>query len=259
VFVANALLDAFEQAGDARHLDMAVSAAEYLYQDLYWTGAEGRAGFSYPAPWVRVPIHNANFLGAALLSRVAAASGETRFLEAASRVADYSAACQAADGSWRYGEGRTQGWIDNFHTGYNLCALRQMARVLDTGRFDATICSGFEFYRAHFFRADGAPRYYHDRTYPIDIHCVAQALITLITLRDLDPGNVPLAQKVFEWAARHMWDPQGFFYYRALRFGTIKTSYMRWSQAWMLLAMAELANADGAASRATSSGRREPQ
>ena len=33
---------------------------------------------------------------------------------------------------------------------------------------------------------------------------------------------------------------QGFFYYRVLRFCTIRTSYMRWSQAWMLLAVSTL-------------------
>jgi hypothetical protein len=43
----------------------------------------------------------------------------------------------------------------------------------------------------------------------------------------------------------HMWDERGFFYYqiryfRILGFLTIRTSYMRWSQAWMLLAMSTL-------------------
>jgi hypothetical protein len=41
----------------------------------------------------------------------------------------------------------------------------------------------------------------------------------------------------------HMWDQRGFFYYRVLRACTIRTSYMRWSQAWMLLAMATLLQA----------------
>jgi hypothetical protein len=38
----------------------------------------------------------------------------------------------------------------------------------------------------------------------------------------------------------HMWDRRGFFYYRVLRLVTVRTSYMRWSQAWMLLALATL-------------------
>jgi hypothetical protein len=69
---------------------------------------------------------------------------------------------------------------------------------------------------------------------------VAQSIITLLAFRDLDPDNVRLACSVFRWAMSHMWDDQGFFYYRVLRFGTIRTSYMRWSQAWMLRALSEL-------------------
>jgi hypothetical protein len=43
----------------------------------------------------------------------------------------------------------------------------------------------------------------------------------------------------------NLWDDRGFFYYRVLRLGKVRTSYMRWSQAWMLLALAELMRASG--------------
>jgi len=69
---------------------------------------------------------------------------------------------------------------------------------------------------------------------------VAQSIITLLSLRDIDPTNVPLARSVFEWAIKQMWDERGFFYYRVLRCCTIRISYMRWAQAWMLLAMSTL-------------------
>jgi hypothetical protein len=49
-----------------------------------------------------------------------------------------------------------------------------------------------------------------------------------------------MAHSVFQWAMDHMWDDRGFFYYRVLRFCTIRTSYMRWSQAWMLLTISTL-------------------
>jgi hypothetical protein len=49
-----------------------------------------------------------------------------------------------------------------------------------------------------------------------------------------------LADAVFAWAMNHMWDDRGFFYYRVLRTLTIRTPYMRWSQAWMLLALSQL-------------------
>ncbi len=239
-FAANALLDLYEMRQDGRHLSMAVSAAEYILNELYWDDGSSAAGFSYPLSSLRSRTHNANFLAGALLCRVYKHTGEEKFLAPALRVVRYSAAQQQADGSWYYGEAATQRWIDNFHTGYNLCALQSIARDFKTTEFDDGIRHGFEFYRAHFFREDGAVRYFHNRTHPIDVHCVAQSIITLLAFRDLDPSNIALAHSVFRWAMNHMWDERGFFYYRVLRFCTIRTSYMRWSQAWMLLAIATL-------------------
>jgi hypothetical protein len=239
-FVANALLDAYEEHQDSRCLEMAVSAAEYVLNELYWTEGDSRAGFSYPLPSIRVQIHNANFLGAALLCRVHRYTGEKKFLRPALTVARYSAAQQRSDGSWNYGEEPAQRWVDNFHTGYNLCALHSICQYAETTEFESFIKLGFEFYRTHFFRNDGATKYFHNRTYPLDIHSVAQSIITLLALRNLDPGSVHLAYSVFRWAMKHMWNEDGFFYYRVLRFYTIRTSYMRWSQAWMLLALSTL-------------------
>src|SRR6201997_495319 len=239
-FVADALLEAYEQSHDSACLSMAVSAAEYIVNELYWCRDSSAAGFSYPQPSLQVEVHNANFLAAALLCRVYKHTGEEKFIRPALHVAHYSAAKQRADGSWWYGEGPSQRWIDNFHSGYNLCALRSIGRNLNTTEFDSCIRKGFDFYRGHFFREDGAVRYFHDCTYPIDIHCVAQSIITLVELQDLDSGNIPLASSVLRWAMNRMWNDRGYFYYRVLRFGTIRTPYMRWSLAWMFLAMSTL-------------------
>ncbi len=239
-FVVSALLDAYEQFQEPRYLSMAVSAAEYILNELYWTKGSSVAGFSYPLPALQVQIHNANFLGAALLCRVYKHSGEEKFLGPALRVASYSAAKQNADGSWNYGEAPSQRWVDNFHTGYNLCALQSICQLTETTEFEPCIKRGFEFYRSHFFREDGAVRYFHNRDYPVDIHCVAQSIITLLALRELDPVGIPLARSVFRWAMNHMWDDRGFFYYQVFRSYTNQISYMRWAQAWMLLAMSTL-------------------
>jgi len=253
IFVANALFDAYDHNRDSNCLNMALSAAEYIHNELFWN--EGAtASFSYPLPSVRSEVHNANFLAAALLGRAFNHTGDKKFLGHAFEVARCSAAKQRADGSWYYGEAASQRWIDNFHTGYNLCALREFARFASTTEFDPTIQRGFEFYRDHFFCADGSVRYFHDRTYPIDIHCVAQSIITLLAFKDTDSRNLPLAQEVLSWALNHMCDNQGFFYYQIHKLYSNRISYMRWSQAWMLFAMAGLQEALGgenAAEKAT--------
>jgi hypothetical protein len=247
-FVANALLDAYDWCGEPRCLEMAVSAAEYMRGDLYWSTAGHVAGFAYPLASNRDQVHNANLLASAFMCRVAAYSGEKRFLAPALNAARYTATRQNPDGSWYYGETRSQRWIDNFHTGFNLCALESIAQWTGTAEFRDCVGKGFGFYRNRFLRADGAVRYFHNRTYPIDIHCVAQSIITLVTLRDLASDNLELAQSVLQWALEHMWDSRGYFYYRVLRWYTIRTPYFRWSQAWMLLAASSLFAAMGEAS-----------
>ncbi|MBZ5526372.1 MAG: hypothetical protein LAN71_00520 [Acidobacteriia bacterium] len=239
-FAAGALLDAYEQRGDARCLPIAVSAAEYLLQELFWSGENGVAGFCYPMAGNRSQIHNANFLASALLCRVYKHTGDKKFLAPALQAARHSASQQRADGSWAYGESPRQQWVDNFHTGYNLSSLHSIARLLGTSEFDGHIRRGLDFYREHFFLPGGAVRYYHDRTYPIDAHCVAQSILTLLEFQDVYPDSRSQALSVFRWAMQHMWDERGFFYFRVLRFFKNRISYIRWTQAWMLLALTAL-------------------
>lgn len=239
-FVADALMDAYEQTGKSSYLEMAISSVEYILKHLYWTDGNSVAGLAYPLPSIRTNVHNANLLGAALFCRVAKHSGEKRFIEPALRVARFSASRQRVDGSWTYGEHPSQSWVDNFHTGYNLGALQSIDRSLGTSEFESNIQRGFEFYKNHFFLEDGTCKYFHNSTYPIDIHCVAQSIITLASFSQLDSNSIALAGKVFNWAMNHMWNDKGYFYYRVLRSCTIRTSYMRWSQAWMLTALSTL-------------------
>jgi hypothetical protein len=239
LFVAEALLDLYESSSDERYLHIARSAADYIVEELYWE-SDSVCSFNYPFPSSRTPVHNANLLAAAFLCRVYRLTGKDKYLTPALAAALYSVRRQRIDGSWLYGESDIYRWVDNFHTGYNLCALRSIGRNLQTAQFDESLRAGFEFYRNHFFREDAAPNYFHSRTYPIDVHCVAQSIITLLDLNDLNHDNLNLARRVFSWALANLWDDEGYFYHQKLPFGTIKIPYMRWGQAWMLVASSHL-------------------
>ena len=239
-FVANSLMSVYDATGDAQYLEAAVGAANYIANELFWTEGE-IASFSYPRPGERSRIHNANLLAAAFLCRVARHAAGGKYVGVALKAARYSVSRQREDGSWMYGELTTQQWIDNFHTGYNLCALRDLGIYADTEEFHDSMRRGYRFYVDNFIRQDGAAKYFHDRAYPIDAHCVAQTIITLVELAAFDSRSQELARRAYRWAVENMWSDKGYFYYRVLSFLKIKTSYMRWSQAWMLLALATLA------------------
>lgn len=235
-FAANALLDAHGQSHNAQWLDAAQSTADFILKVLFQREGSSKTFFSY-TPLTEGPIHNANLFGAALLCRISRLCGRDTYLGPALDAARYSVSKQHEDGSWTYGEISSHRWMDNFHTGFNLVALRRVSEFVGTSEFDPVIRRGLEFYKKHFFREDGAPRYYHDATYPIDIHSVAQSVITLIELKDFSEANIPLAHSVLNWGLRNMWDRKGLFYFQKLPHYVVRIPFMRWSQAWMLLAL----------------------
>ncbi|MEI6084589.1 MAG: hypothetical protein WCS70_09840 [Verrucomicrobiota bacterium] len=164
-------------------------------------------------------VHNINMIGAAVVGR--------------RECMEFSVSRQRPDGSWWYGEAPNQRWIDNFHTGYNLVALQA------TGWFPEAAQRGFEYWDKTFWTPEFAPRYYHDRDYPFDTHCSAQGILTYLAF-----GEIQKANAVAQWALANMWDERGFFWYQRGRWFTNRNCYMRWTQAWMYYALAELIKAN---------------
>ena len=193
-FAGNALLDAFRHIQNPEYLTKAEDAGRFLMQHLFYKNG-GDVCFSY-YPLERTTIHNANLLGAAFIARAGRQLGKPEWIDSALKAARYSVRHQHDDGSWDYGEcdRPSQRWIDNFHTGYNLCALHQIATSAETSEFSSSIQRGFEFFRSRFFEADGAPKYYHDALYPIDIHSSAQSIITLAYFQPSAPGKSEISR-----------------------------------------------------------------
>jgi hypothetical protein len=109
--------------------------------------------------------------------------------------------------------------------------------------FDNALRRGYDFWVEQFFLADGWPKYFPDHLYPVDIHSAASAIIALIELRRHIPNTLLLAKEIANWTLDNLRDEQGFFYYQKRRSFTVKIPYMRWSQAWMMYALARLREA----------------
>ena len=242
-FCANALLDAFEITGREIYKTTALSSAEFVKKDLRRTPYGGGVIISYSKMPGNDTIYNASLLGSALLARCFSYTSEPDSLELARQSVDACCAAQADDGSWTYGVKSVTGWIDSFHTGYNLMGLARYMRYTGDTRLSNVIEKGLKYYIDNFFLGDGAPKYYHDRQYPIDIHCVGQLFVTLSELDRLE-DNRDLADKVLDWAVRSMWCDKGYFYYQLKKGLSSKISYMRWSNAFMFASLAVLAEHD---------------
>jgi hypothetical protein len=221
-------------------LSVARSGCDFILNDLNpIRPAQDELCFSY-TPLDRRCVHNANLMGAWLLAEVYTHTEESILAEQALAAARYAAHRQRPDGSWPYGEGHKDGWVDNFHTGFVLVALKHIAAGLETDEFGDAIARGYRFWKERMFLPDGTPKYYPDKVYPIDAHCVAQAVLTFLEFTDRDPQAGAWAWRVARWGIEHMQDPKGYFHYQIHRHHRIRIPYMRWSQAWMQRALTEL-------------------
>jgi len=243
IFAANALLDAFEEIGNESYFEAASSVCDFLENDLLCQrGGEAFIGY---VPGDGSRVHNVNLLGAALLARVYAHSGQERLRQLAREVVAFSIQRQGPDGSWAYGEEPGQRWVDNFHSGYNLVALARYVRWSGDRSVIPAVSRGYQFWDRNLFLPDGTPKYYSAAVYPIDTHSAAQAILTYLEFAPADAGALEKACGEAAWSLEHLRSRTGLFYYQKLRWYTNRVCYLRWTQAWMFYALAALCRALG--------------
>ena len=236
--IGQAFIDGFEQSGDRRYLEIAHSACRWILA-LPRERTESGTCLSYHAI-AQSSIHNANMLGAAMLARMWKHSNDSEHLAVAVDAMRYSCSRQLPDGSWWYAEAPKYHWIDNFHTGYNLDSLKTYIECTGDETYKPAMYLGLEFFKRHFFHEDGCPRYYHNRTQPIDSQCAAQAIETLAHFGGSDAECLELACRVAEWTIRNMQDTDGHFYYRLYPIMKARTPMLHWAQATIFRGLAVL-------------------
>lgn len=235
-FCATALMEAYEVTHDKRYLEVALSAARFIIEDLHRSEYKDGFLFSYSKLPGNDTVFNASILGSRLLSYCYKYTGNETYKQLARKSIVACCAGQEEDGSWRYGMLPVQKWRDSFHTGYNLDGLIAYQENTGDNSFDENIAKGFDYYINHFFLDDGTPKYYDNQTYPIDIHCPGQMFVTLSRLHKFGAFR-QTAAKVLQWTIDNMQDPNGYFYYQLKPGMSSKIPYMRWSNAFMFSAL----------------------
>jgi hypothetical protein len=238
-FAARALIEASALFNERRYLEIASSSCDFILKGLNVThDSTDEICWSY-SPLDQTRVFNASLLAAETLAGVGAAINNPKLIGQALLSAQYVIRRQNSSGSWSYGVEGFQSWADNFHTAFVLTSLNRIA--LDCGgipEMEEAIRKGYRFWIENFFEEDGWPKYYPDRLYPADVHSAGAALVAFAELERLDVDAGAKAARVAGWAIRNLRDAAGYFYYQKRRFYTVRTPYIRWSQAWMLYGLA---------------------
>ncbi|MDC0957662.1 delta-aminolevulinic acid dehydratase [Flavobacteriaceae bacterium] len=236
-FCVEALLESYEITKDETVLNETLSAADFVLNDLSRTPHGNGVIFSYSIKDGNNTVINASLLGAKILSYSYMYTKNKVHADWAKRAVTAACDLQEADGSWIYGLLPIQSWIDSFHTGFNLEAIATYQQNTGDQSFQMYLDKGLKYYLENFFEVDGKPKYYHNKTYPIDIHCPAQVIVTLSKLK-MFKENELLLSKVLDWTINNMQHKKGYFFYQLKKGISSKIPYMRWSNAFMFNAMA---------------------
>ena len=244
--IGQAFLEAYEIIGDKKYLEVAESICCWILERPRNQTESGLCINYTPFGEAVCTIHNQSMLAAAMLVRTAKFSSNDEYLNVAREAIKYTCTRQLPDGSWYYGEAPQYHWIDNFHTGYNLDALKCYIESTNDKTYENNLKRGFDFFKSNFFESTGRPKYYHDRTYPIDSQCCSQAIETLANFSEHDDSSLELGVKVAKWTIENMQNKTGYFYFMKYPVVTLKVPMIHWAQATTYKALATLLSRMGA-------------
>ena len=243
-FVAQGIYEYYVITKNEKAKEVLISSSNYILEDIVCSHIDGECCYSYTEDEAGI-CYNASLLAAELLAIVFAVSKEESLLPKIKSAVSYVLSKQHEDGHWNYSlnvaTGQESEQVD-FHQGFILNSLHHIKILikLQDQRLDDAIAKGLKYYKECQFFPDGRSLWRVPKEFPVDIHNQAVGIITFSEFSSYSPDYKDFAIKIADWTVANMQDNSGFFYYRKFKTYTIKIPYMRWSNAWMLLALSTL-------------------
>ncbi len=244
-FIAKGLYAYYQLTKSEEVKNTLLSIAPFILKDLPLTETADGTCISY-SPYMHDCCYNASLLAAETLAMLYTLDPVPQYKNLAVKAVNFVVNYQHSDGHWGYslnlktGKERVQ---TDFHQGYILESINKTVQLLEINdiRIDLALKKGLLFYTSNQFEKNGRSLWRLPAKFPTEIHNQSQGIITLCRMQNIDKNGRQFADKIATWTIYHMQDSKyGYFYYRKNRLMTNKISFMRWSNAWMFLALAEL-------------------
>jgi len=245
-FVCKGIYEYYKLTQNEKAKEILISASNFILKDIPITEDKNGICFSY-SPIQRDLCFNSSLLAAEILAIVYSLSEKIELKEKVIKAVDWVIEHQKEDGRWNYSidinTGNEYQQID-FHQGYVLESIFDIKNILNikNEKWEEALKEGMKFYREKQFFSNGVSLWRLPKKYPIEIHNQAQGIITFTKLKDYYPNSMEFALTIAKWTINNMQAKDGHFYYHNFRFHKHKISYMRWSNAWMFLALTFLIN-----------------
>ena len=260
--------DAFAQlsdvTGEAACLDVAESAARFVFADLHDTptGPDASAG-SY-GPFDRTQVVNASAYRCFVLFDAARRFGIAEYEAKARANLNFILQSQRPDGSWLYALNASgEAFIDHFHTCFVLKNLYKIWRMHPEPAIRSALHQGWAYYRRELFDAADNPKAFaiepRIQLVRLEMYNFAEAITLGALLKDEIPEAFSLAQTLAARLVGQHQLPAGHFVTRVFRGGMRhKVPFLRWPQSQIFYALTNLLHAQTSESNCRARPAREP-
>jgi hypothetical protein len=238
-FIAKGIFEYYQLTKNKEALNILESIGDFILKDLPITKTESGICISYTTLGID-NCYNASLLAANVLAQLYYLTKKDIYKEHALKAVNFVVSKQHADGHWNYSineQGKERVQID-FHQGYVIDCLIEVMHYVDikSEKYSEAVKKGTDYYRKQQFFENGQAKWRLPKIYPVEIHNQSQGIITFCRTS----AYSGFAETIADYTIDNMQDRKGYFYYRKLKNYTHKIPYMRWSQAWMFVALTEL-------------------
>lgn len=243
-FVIDGVYSYYLATGNHQAIELINGAANYIIKDIPITELDTGISFAY-THFSNGCCYNASLLAAEILSKSDSIENNTAYKSLIRSAVDFVLSKQKEHGEWWYSynpEKKTESKQIDFHQGFVLVSLENLKNIAlhDHDGIHNAIMKGLNYYKKVQFFDNGQSMWRIPRKWPVDIHNQSQGIITFSRLGNYDNSYPLFAETIAKWTIEQMQDESGYFYFRKTPLFINKISYMRWSQAWMMLALVEL-------------------
>lgn len=239
--VAKAIFKYYNLERSDKALIILQSISKYIVDDLPRYESGNEICFSYTDKVLEC-CYNANILGAEVLAKNFSINKDEELKGKVIKACNFALNKQHTDGRWNYSidlkTGIEREQID-FHQGYILGSLLEIYKISDfnTDMILSSLKKGIDFYLNKQFLTNGRSFWRYPRLYPIESHHHAIGILVSSTFSSLNQDYLDNSKMIAKYVINEMQDDDGYFYFRKNRVFTNKISYLRWSNAWMFLAL----------------------
>ena len=234
------LIELFEWSQNEYYLDIAKNICFTIIKDFnFFYDEDDFICISYTT-LDNYLIHNASMLAASLFIKVYQYSFIEEFYNVSFNCGKFTKKHQGSDGSFEYKVSKNRkSKIDNYHTGFVLESFYYLNTVLNDSSFNYTFKKGLNYYVENLFEGP-IPKMTNNAKYPIDIQSCAQSIITLSLDINLK-SNINLAHRIAKYTIKNLFlNDSNHFAYQLNKNKIDKSFYFRWSDSWMIRALAYL-------------------